>query len=202
MPEQEVCTTQDAAKLLGVSLRTIQLWVENGSLRAWKTPGGHRRVLMESVQAMLNKQHHSIQKQPSSARPATLSILVVEDNLTLCKLYEATFKSWGLPIDLKIVQDAFAALVAIGAHPPDILITDIDMPGLDGIMMLRKLREEHACDDSEIIVVTGMDATRLAELGGVPEGVTVFMKPAPFGLIQARVQMIADDLMKLGGEEH
>ncbi len=204
MPEQEVCTTQDAAKLLGVSLRTIQLWVENGSLRAWKTPGGHRRVLKESVQAMLDRQH--LPSQPRAvavpARPAALSILVVEDNLALCKLYQATFKSWGLPIDLKIVHDGFAALVAIGAHAPDILITDIDMPGMDGIMMLRKLREEHACDDSEIIVVTGMDATRLAELGGIPEGVSVFMKPVPFGLIQARVQMIADDLMQLGGEEH
>ncbi|MBY0521377.1 MAG: helix-turn-helix domain-containing protein, partial [Sphingomonas sp.] len=38
------CTTRDAAKILGVSVRSVQVWVEKGLLRAWKTEGGHRRV--------------------------------------------------------------------------------------------------------------------------------------------------------------
>gem|GEM_PF-6334869 len=29
------CTTREAAQLLGISLRTAQLWVENGQLDAW-----------------------------------------------------------------------------------------------------------------------------------------------------------------------
>ncbi|MFM7066754.1 MAG: excisionase family DNA-binding protein, partial [Gammaproteobacteria bacterium] len=33
-------STREAADLLGVSLRTVQLWVESGTLRAWKTAGG------------------------------------------------------------------------------------------------------------------------------------------------------------------
>lgn len=187
----DVCTTQEAATKLGVSLRTIQLWVESGLLRAWKTPGGHRRVLNASVEAMLRKRGTQSQStQPAAARE--ISVLVVEDNLVMCKLYDASIRSWGLPVELRIVNDGFAALVAIGASAPDIIITDIDMPGMNGLMMLSKLREEHVCDESEIIVVTGLDAARLAEMGGVPAGVTVFMKPAPFGLIQARVQHIAD----------
>lgn len=47
------CTTREAAVLLGVSLRTAQLWVDNGTLQAWKTTGGHRRVLRESVNRLL-----------------------------------------------------------------------------------------------------------------------------------------------------
>lgn len=188
---QDVYTTQDAANVLGVSLRTIQLWVENGSLSAWRTPGGHRRVLKASVDTLIQKRG-----DPSTTKAAPsntlISILVVEDNLALCKLYEATIQGWNLPTELKIVHDGFAALVAIGASRPNIIITDIDMPGMDGIMMLRKLREEHACDDSEIIVVTGLDSVRLAEMGGVPEGISVFLKPAPFALIQARIQEIAN----------
>lgn len=192
--QQDVYTTQDAAEVLGVSLRTVQLWVESGSLRAWKTPGGHRRVLKESVENLLQKRETSPATEAASTAPL-ISILVVEDNLSLCKLYEATFRSWRLPIELKIVHDGFAALVAIGASQPHIIITDIAMPGMDGIMMLRKLREEHACDDSEIIVVTGLDAVRLEEMGGVPAGISVFLKPAPFALIQARIQEIANQKM-------
>lgn len=194
--QQDVYTTQDAADVLGVSLRTIQLWVENGSLSAWRTPGGHRRVLKTSVDTLIQKRGTpgATKSAPSNA---LISILVVEDNLALCKLYEATIRGWGLPTELKIVHDGFAALVSIGACQPDIIITDIDMPGMDGIMMLRKLREERTCDHSEIIVVTGLDAVRLAEMGGVPEGISVFLKPAPFALIQARIQEIANE--RLGG---
>mgnify|MGYP000630290012 CR=1 FL=1 len=42
-------TTREAAQVLGVSLRTTQLWVENGQLDAWKTEGGHRRISRASV---------------------------------------------------------------------------------------------------------------------------------------------------------
>jgi excisionase family DNA binding protein len=46
---EDVCSTREAADRLGVSLRTVQLWSEAGLLRAWKTPGGHRRILTDSI---------------------------------------------------------------------------------------------------------------------------------------------------------
>ena len=52
--EKSFCTTRQAADLLGVSVGTVQLWVENGLLKAWKTAGGHRRVIRDSVDALLH----------------------------------------------------------------------------------------------------------------------------------------------------
>ena len=48
-------TTRQTAKLLNVSVRTVQLWVENGTLQAWKTIGGHRRISVGSVQQLLEE---------------------------------------------------------------------------------------------------------------------------------------------------
>jgi excisionase family DNA binding protein len=45
----DVLTTAKAADLLGVSVRTAQLWVESGRLPSWKTPGGHRRIPRQAV---------------------------------------------------------------------------------------------------------------------------------------------------------
>jgi len=45
----DVLTTAKAAQLLGVSVRTAQLWVESGQLPSWKTPGGHRRIPRQAV---------------------------------------------------------------------------------------------------------------------------------------------------------
>lgn len=41
--------------MLGVSVRTIQLWVDGGVLEAWKTVGGHRRITRESVGDLLRR---------------------------------------------------------------------------------------------------------------------------------------------------
>jgi len=43
-----VMTTQDVAKKLGVSIRAVQLWMDQGIFEGWKTPGGHRRITRES----------------------------------------------------------------------------------------------------------------------------------------------------------
>lgn len=46
---KDILTTANAAELLGVSVRTAQLWVESGQLPSWKTPGGHRRIPRQAV---------------------------------------------------------------------------------------------------------------------------------------------------------
>lgn len=46
------CTTAEAARHLGVSIRTVQLWVDGGALEAWKTVGGHRRISLESLERL------------------------------------------------------------------------------------------------------------------------------------------------------
>ena len=48
-------TTREAARLLGIAVSTAQKWIENGVLPAWKTPGGHRRVRLSAVSALLRE---------------------------------------------------------------------------------------------------------------------------------------------------
>jgi excisionase family DNA binding protein len=51
--DDPVLTTREAGKLLGIAVSTAQQWIENGLLPAWKTPGGHRRVRLSDVSALL-----------------------------------------------------------------------------------------------------------------------------------------------------
>ena len=185
---EKVYTTREAAKMLDVSLRTVQLWVENGSLSAWRTPGGHRRIRADSLDAMLANRGET--EAQSTARE--ISVLIVEDDKALSRLYEATISGWGIPVRIEVARDGFDALIRLGRHKPDIIIADISMPGMDGIAMLQKIRADHGSNDVEIIVVTGLDSEQIQQRGGVPEGVAVFLKPAPFALIQAKIQEIAN----------
>src|SRR5689334_23332846 len=51
--DKDILTTAEAAKILGVSVRTAQLLIEGGSIPSWKTPGGHRRVYRRDVLAQI-----------------------------------------------------------------------------------------------------------------------------------------------------
>ncbi len=44
-PLPEHCSTREVAQALGLAVRSVQLMVDRGELQAWKTPGGHRRLV-------------------------------------------------------------------------------------------------------------------------------------------------------------
>lgn len=172
MSEKEFYSTIEAAKLLGVSVRTVQLWVENGSLKAWKTAGGHRRIIAQSVDDYISKHQTTSPKDSDNLR-----ILVVEDNPTVAKFYEAAIKSWGHPIAVITKTDGFEGLVEIGRGAPDLLISDIYMPGMDGLQMIRSLYKSELLPSEKIIVISGLTKDSITERGGIPSGVDFFEKP-------------------------
>ena len=184
---EDVCSTREAADRLGVSLRTVQLWSEAGLLRAWKTPGGHRRILADSIDELLER------RSGAAARRATggqFRILIVEDEADFRQLFELHLRSWDLPIDLTSVPSGFEALLQIGASRPDLLITDLRMPGIDGFVMLRALKASGAISELDIIVVTALTEHTIAERGGLPPGVTVLYKPLRFAELRQRLESL------------
>lgn len=53
--KDSVLTTRATAELLGVAVSTAQLWIENGAIPSWKTPGGHRRVRLSAVKRLMQE---------------------------------------------------------------------------------------------------------------------------------------------------
>jgi excisionase family DNA binding protein len=53
--DDPILTTREAARMLGIAVSTAQQWIENGVIPAWKTPGGHRRVRLSDVSALLRE---------------------------------------------------------------------------------------------------------------------------------------------------
>lgn len=172
MNSKDYYSTVEAAKLLGVSVRTVQLWVENGSLEAWKTAGGHRRIVSSSVDDYI-----SAQNIDTDQRTANKTILVVEDNPTVSKFYEAAINSWKLPIDVVVKNDGFEGLVEIGRKVPDLVISDVYMPGMDGLQMIRSMYKSNLLTSEQIIIISGLSNESIQDRGGIPAGVDSFSKP-------------------------
>lgn len=164
-----------------MSLRTAQLWVEKGILDAWKTSGGHRRISKASVENFLEGKtllKHALPGSPTST--GKLRILIVEDNNTLRKLYKTIIGNWGLPLEIVTANNGIEALILIGRTCPDLMITDLAMPGLDGFQLIRSLASSALSAGMDIVVVTGLDVADIPSLGGLPGDIHVFPKPVPF----------------------
>lgn len=183
-PDGEFITTKKAAEWIGVSVRTIQLWVEAGILRAWKTEGGHRRVARASVDDLLRSR--VAKSEQALARPAQgpLRVVVVEDDPHLQTVYELALASLPFPLELRMAGDGFSGLVRIGEFRPHVIVADLNLPGLDGFRMIRALKDAPESRDAEVIVISALTSTDIADRGGLPADVRVLSKPVPVSVLE------------------
>ncbi|MEY2633922.1 MAG: hypothetical protein RIR00_2576 [Pseudomonadota bacterium] len=193
-------TTRQAAEILGIAVRTAQLWVESGILDAWKTSGGHRRITAESV-AMLLRQHKGVDLPQQPALSETLPplrVVVVEDDPIFMQMYKTCIPRWNFPVTLKSARDGYEALLLIGHFMPDIVIADLNLPGVDGFRLIRTVLADEALRDTLVVAVSGLDPDSWANYGGMPKGVPVLPKPIPF----TKLEEIARGKAELLARQH
>ena len=189
--QPDFLSTREAAKLLGLSLTTMQLWVEAGILPAWKTAGGHRRIPRHAIEEFKAKQQVSVQGE-AVVHPV---VLVVDDDPIVLILCRQHFSDWDLPVKLVTAEDGYNGLIEIGRCNPALIITDLDMPGMDGFEMIRRISLRQQQPIGSIVVVTGLPPHQIEKRGGIPDGMTVFSKPIPFDALNVLVLNIAKNRM-------
>ena len=170
----EFLTSTQAAGILGVSLRTVQLWVEAGTLRAWKTVGGHRRIMHSSVQEVLDKRRQQLDLPDAHKQ---IKLMVVEEDAQMRDFLIQQLQELETPVEVVTADNGFEGLLQMGSSKPDLAIIDLKMPGMDGFEMIRALSKTDAMRSNQLIVVTLLDDDEIARHGGLPEGVTVLNKP-------------------------
>ena len=176
---EDYCGTSYAAKLLGLSVATVQSLVEKGEIEAWKTLGGHRRIALQSINAYLAKNSPQLSRVDTDPK-SRLRVLMVEDDEDTRELYRCQFEEWDLPVDCTWMPSALEAMMDIASMRPDLLITDLSMPGVDGIEMLKTLKRNVQLADMQIVVISGLPPDAIEARGGLPQHAHLLKKPVNF----------------------
>jgi CheY-like chemotaxis protein len=96
-------------------------------------------------------------------------ILVVDDDRLNRMLLETLLKNDGY--DVLCVDSGRAALQAIAASPPALVLLDLMMPGMDGFEVMRQMKCMQAARDIPVVLVTALENSgvraRLANAGAV-----------------------------------
>lgn len=186
--DSQFCSTQSASRQLGISHRTVQLWVENGSLQAWKTVGGHRRITVDSVKRLIAARKNAIASLPMPYDAnAPKIVLLVDPDHTLLHLYEREIRSWEMPLLIRKASDGFNALMQIGEQRPDLMIMDVTLPGMDSGRMVRTLRQNPRYASIAIIVITSLEINTLKHMD-IPSEIIIFTKPMSLDQLKLEVQ--------------
>jgi excisionase family DNA binding protein len=169
----QTCSTRDAARLLGISVRTAQLWVEEGRLQAWKTPGGHRRILVGSVDRLLLEQ-----RCVGIHTPVPFGMLLVMDDETERHALQGVLGEL-LPECLVTSTDCpYDGLLRVGEMAPDVFIVDWRIGGLDAARMAHALLGRARKQRMLVVVLVASDAARDEARAHLPEAAVLLKAPA------------------------
>lgn len=164
-------TTQEVARRLGLAVRSVQLMVDRGELRAWKTPGGHRRIDPASVQQWLAG------RRPEAAPGPVRRVLLIEDSAHYQNLVSLLVRRHCPEVELRVAADGVSGLLLAGQWVPQVLLIDLLLPGMDGAALIAGLRGQPALSGTRLIVVTSLDASERGPYQHALDGLPVVHKP-------------------------
>lgn len=118
------------------------------------------------------------------------SVLLADDNADIRELLELKL---GSTFDLTTVGDgdeAWDVLTSRAGDPPDVVVLDVMMPGLDGYRLLNRIEADERFDDVDVIMLTARggenDVVRALE-----SGATDYMtKPFSAKELEARIDRL------------
>ena len=120
-------------------------------------------------------------------------ILVVEDSLTQALKLQHVLETHGYTV-LTVARDGQEALAALAAHRPTLVITDINMPGMDGYELCRRIKDDRTLTDLPVILLTSLSDPKDI-LRGIECGADNFIvKPYEDTFLLARIHSVLANL--------
>ncbi len=142
-------TPAEASRLLGVARTTVVKWIDEGLIKAFVTPGGHRKIRREDFEEFVKKQGISLIKRETKKK-----ILIVDDNPDDVKLLRMFFLAASDKYEVYSASNGFQAIYKIGELKPDLVILDLFMPDMDGFAVCKNIKENPETRDIKVIAIT------------------------------------------------
>ena len=157
--DESFLTTEEVLEYLHVNLRTVYRLIKAGRIPAVRV-GRQWRFRKRDIDAWLESQRPRSTRATTSAAgaphrvapaPARPRVLVVDDEASIRDLLSKTLALAEYDVDL--APDGRTALERLRVIPYDLLITDLKMPGVDGLAVIREARRLKT--DLPVLIITG-----------------------------------------------
>jgi excisionase family DNA binding protein len=187
--EQEIdgdrlLTSHEVGALLQVNPSSINKWVKEGRISAFRTPGGHRRIRARDLVEFLDGHQMPVPLRLESA--ARRRIIVVDTDASAVKALEKGLRPYQDRVQLVSSPNAIDALVQIGLTRPHLVLLDASMDELDAIEVCKRIKANPETRGIVIILASGHVTSALENKAAQAGANRVMRKP-----IEA-AQLVAD----------
>jgi excisionase family DNA binding protein len=176
MVDESFLTTEEVLEYLQVNLRTVYRLIKAGKIPAVRV-GRQWRFRKGDIDAWLESQRPRVARSAAPGTSRTLllpagrpRVLVVDDEASIRDLLSKTLALAEYDVDL--APDGRTALERLRMVPYDLLVTDLKMPGVDGLAVIREARRMKP--DIPVIIVTGF-STEASAIEAVNLGVAGYL---------------------------
>ncbi len=156
-----VFSAMEVAKICGVVNQTAINWIKNGSLKAFSTPGKQYRVYPDDLASFMVRKNMNIPQEVLALckRPPveTKSLLIVDDDKGLNTVLKMYIQKRLPALTVFQAFDGFEAGSLMVEKRPNCIILDLDLPGIDGFGLCKKISESDIYGKPAIIVVTALE---------------------------------------------
>ncbi|MGC9974377.1 MAG: response regulator [Gaiellaceae bacterium] len=148
--QSEWLTLGQAARYLGVAQSTLRKWCDASRVPAFTTPGGHRRFRKSDLDEFVSQS-----SRPDSRGHAGPLILVIDDEPGIPAYVRASLEPEGYEVEES--GDVKEGLRLVETRPPDLIMVDVTMPGVEGWEILRRLREKSGEKAPSVILFSAVN---------------------------------------------
>lgn len=181
----DVFTVFTASKYCNVSSKTIINWIDAGHIKAYRTPGGHRRINRKDLEAFMTRQGIPIPETVTDENRKR--ILVVDDDPIIVESIVQSLEEDEHDYEVISAADGFEAGLQVNHFKPHILILDIMMPDIKGHDVCRKIKTSPETKNTKIIVLSAyLDEEKFARMKEYGAD-ACFSKPLPLPQLKQEV---------------
>jgi len=165
MRKRAFFTTFEISQICGVNPTTVQNWVKTKRLKAFQTPGKHRRVRREDLVAFLTQFGMPIPPElGADETPKNLPVvLIVDDEADARNVIADALRASGDETNIMEARNGVDALLAIGRSKPDMIILDVLMPNMNGYDVCERLKANNDTRKIKIVAISGDHSPEVRE---------------------------------------
>lgn len=163
-----VFSALEVANICGVVNQTAINWINTGHLKAFKTPGGQYRVYPYHLLEFMRERKMYIPQSLLDACSGNMqnpehSLLVIDDDVAFNSVVVKFISDRMQDLKVNSAHDGFEAGVQMSSSHPRCIILDIDLPGINGLELCRKIHETEQYGKPKVIVVTALQDESIEE---------------------------------------
>lgn len=140
----KIISTEEAARLLGVSQQSVRKWCQSGKIKAKTTPGGFYKIERSELERF--RQEYNMPNLDANE-----FVLIVEENKERIKFISGLLEM--LDFDVVTANDLISLGIAIGNHRPSFIIAGTKLSKLPVNLLLSSLTDNEETRNLPILII-------------------------------------------------